>query len=256
MAIDISNRPDRNIRRIVIPQKRKPGLTSDILKLLAIIAMVIDHIAWAFMPFGSILGQLMHVIGRLTAPIMCFMIAEGYYKTKNIKKYALRLVIFALVSHIPYTFFHTGKFVILSQTSIMFPLFLGLTALIIRDSPKYNTAAKNVIIFIIGLVSIIGDWGCMAVVWVLIFGSLQYNQKTRIKYFCISTAVMIILNIIFCAVNSVWYNNLFQFGIFLAVPLIMNYNGVRKGGRAGKWFFYVFYPAHFLLFALIKYIIY
>lgn len=80
MAIDISKRPDGPIRNFTIPQKRKPGITSDLLKLIAIIAMTVDHIAWAFVPFGSIAGQLMHVIGRLTAPIMCFMVAEGYYK--------------------------------------------------------------------------------------------------------------------------------------------------------------------------------
>ena len=90
MAIDISNRRDGPIRRVAIPSQRKKGLTSDILKLIAVIAMVIDHIAWAFIPFNSIAGQIMHVIGRLTAPIMCFMIAEGYYKTNNVKKYAQR----------------------------------------------------------------------------------------------------------------------------------------------------------------------
>ena len=86
MAIDISKRPDGPIRKFTIPQKRKSGITSDLLKLIAIIAMTVDHIAWAFVPFGSIAGQLMHVIGRLTAPIMCFMVAEGYYKTRNVKK--------------------------------------------------------------------------------------------------------------------------------------------------------------------------
>ena len=137
MAIDISNRRDGPIRRIAIPSQRKKGLTSDILKLIAVIAMVIDHIAWAFIPFNSIAGQIMHVIGRLTAPIMCFMIAEGYYKTNNVKKYAQRLGIFALISHIPYTYFHTGKFEIISTTSVIFPLFMGLIALIVRDNPKY-----------------------------------------------------------------------------------------------------------------------
>ena len=166
MAIDISNRRSGHIRRIAIPKKRKKGLTSDLLKLIAVIAMVIDHIAWSFVPFGSIAGQVMHVIGRITAPIMCFMAAEGYYKTRNVKKYAQRLGIFALIAHFPYTFFQTGKFEIIYQTSIMFPLFLGIVALVIRDSPKYETAVKNMIILLICLASMIGDWGCMAVIWI------------------------------------------------------------------------------------------
>lgn len=255
MAIDISNRPNKNIRQITIHQKRKSGLTSDILKLIAIIAMVIDHISWAFVPFGSILGQIMHIVGRLTAPIMCFMIAQGYYKTRNVKKYALRIGVFAVISHIPYIYFHTGKLGIFYQTSIMLPLFLGLLALIIRDNTRYSVSAKNVIIFILVLISTVGDWGGIAVIWIIIFGSFQYSMNTKIKYFCISTAVIIALNIIFCAANSVWYNNLFQLGIFLAVPFIMNHNGVRKTGNVGKWFFYIFYPAHLLLIGLLKYVI-
>ena len=62
MAIDISKRPDGPIRKFTIPQKRKPGITSDLLKLIAIIAMTVDHIAWAFVPFGSIAGQLLSLI--------------------------------------------------------------------------------------------------------------------------------------------------------------------------------------------------
>lgn len=256
MAIDISNRRDGSIRRVTIASKRKKGLTSDTLKLIAVIAMVIDHIAWTFIPFGSIAGQIMHIIGRLTAPIMCFMIAEGYYKTHNVKKYAQRLGIFALISHIPYTYLHTGKLEIISSTSMIFTLFMGLLALIVRDSTKYETSIKNIIILLICLVSMIGDWGGIAVVWIVIFGSRNYSGKTQMQYFCVSTAVMIILSTIFSAVNGCWYHSLFQLGIFLTVPLLMKYNGVRKSGKSYKWFFYIFYPAHLLLFAVIKYVIF
>ena len=61
------------------------------LKYLVIAAMLIDHIAWAFVPTASLLGQAMHIIGRLTGPTMAYMLAEGYHYTRNVKKYALRL---------------------------------------------------------------------------------------------------------------------------------------------------------------------
>ena len=60
-------------------------MSSNTLKIIAITAMLTDHIAWAFVPSRSLLGQLMHIIGRLTAPIMCFLIAEGYHHTSNVK---------------------------------------------------------------------------------------------------------------------------------------------------------------------------
>ncbi len=66
-------------------QQGKTGMSSFTLKMIAILAMLIDHIAWAFVPTGTLLGQIMHIIGRITAPIMCYFIAEGYYHTHNIK---------------------------------------------------------------------------------------------------------------------------------------------------------------------------
>ncbi len=254
MAIDISNRPDRPVRKVIISGRRRHGITSDLLKLIAVIAMVIDHIAWAFVPFGSPAGQTMHIIGRLTAPIMCFMVAQGYYKTRNVKKYAQRLGIFALISHFPYVFFESGEFQIIHQTSVMYPLFLGVIALIIRDSPKYKTAVKNMIILLICLAAMLGDWGSLAVIWIMIFAERQ-SRTEQIKHFCIASIIYIILDILLSSVSGQWYNDLFQLGVFLAVPLLLKYNGVRKGGKAYKWFFYVFYPAHLLLLAVIKYII-
>ena len=141
------------------------------------------------------------------------------------------------------------------STSVIFPLFMGLIALIVRDNPKYETSVKNMIILLICLVSMFGDWGGIAVVWILIFGSRHYSRKTQMQYFCVSTAIMIVLNIIFNAVYGCWYNNLFQLGIFLAVPLLINYNGIRRSGKSYKWFFYIFYPAHLLLLAVIRYAI-
>lgn len=55
------------------------SLNRNELKYLVIIAMLIDHIAWAFVPTASLLGQIMHIIGRLTGPTMAYMLADGYY---------------------------------------------------------------------------------------------------------------------------------------------------------------------------------
>ena len=59
------------------------------LKYILIIAMIIDHIAWKFVPTGTLLGQIMHVIGRLTGPSMAILLAEGYKYTRDKKRYGL-----------------------------------------------------------------------------------------------------------------------------------------------------------------------
>ena len=55
------------------------------IKYLVIFAMLIDHIAWAWVPTASPLGQVMHFFGRLTGPTMAYFVAEGYIHTHNVK---------------------------------------------------------------------------------------------------------------------------------------------------------------------------
>ncbi len=84
----------------------RSGLDSNMLKLIAIAAMTADHIAWLLFPGYPTdpLPIILHIIGRLTCPIMCFFIAEGYHYTRNIKKYMARLFVFAVISHFAYMF--------------------------------------------------------------------------------------------------------------------------------------------------------
>ena len=74
----------------------KKGLNSNQLKLIAIIAMTVDHLTWVIWPgYQTGWPQLaLHCVGRITAPIMWFFIAEGYHYTHSFKKYALRLLLF------------------------------------------------------------------------------------------------------------------------------------------------------------------
>lgn len=72
-------------------RNRKLSLNATQIKTIAIIAMLIDHIAWAFIPTNSLLGQIMHCIGRITAPTMCYFIAQGYLHTSSFSRYLRRL---------------------------------------------------------------------------------------------------------------------------------------------------------------------
>ena len=104
----------------------KGFLNRNQLKYLVIAAMLIDHIAWAFVPTASLLGQVMHVIGRLTGPTMAYMLAEGYHYTRNVKKYAMRLGIFAVISWLPFSYFESGG--IRPAFGVIYTLFLSLLA--------------------------------------------------------------------------------------------------------------------------------
>ena len=78
-------------------------LTAYDLKIIAIFAMILDHLAHIVVclpidpSLRTVLALIMNSIGRITMPIMCFFIAEGYHYTKDIRKYLLRLLVFAII---------------------------------------------------------------------------------------------------------------------------------------------------------------
>ena len=70
--------------------------------------MTIDHIAWLWLETATFEAQLLHFVGRLTAPIMCFLLVEGFFGTHHYTSYVRRLCVFALASQIPFTMMLEG----------------------------------------------------------------------------------------------------------------------------------------------------
>ena len=98
------------------------------LKYIAALAMLIDHIGAFFIPATTPIGALCRIIGRLTAPIMCFFLAEGYEHTRSKLKYGIRLLIFALVSQPFYAYAH-GNTILDTDFNMIFTLFLSFLVL-------------------------------------------------------------------------------------------------------------------------------
>ncbi|MBP5282923.1 MAG: hypothetical protein J6Z22_10545 [Lachnospiraceae bacterium] len=218
------------------------------LKYLAIIAMVIDHVGWAFVKTTSPLGFVMHFIGRLTGPIMGFMLAEGYLHTRNVKKYAFRMFLFTLISWAPFSLFEMRKFPTF-RVGVIFTLWLGLLAMWMWDKAKIHKAFKIIIIVIMCIVSVpVGDWPIFDILWPLFL--FIYRDDPKKKWISFTTIiafeVFAILGIAIAAKHPM--AQLFQIGAFMVPPLLIwGYNG-EPGSKHPfhKWFFYVFYPAHLL----------
>lgn len=219
------------------------------IKYIVIIAMVIDHIAWAFVPTFSTQGMLMHFFGRLTGPTMAFFLAEGYLHTKDVKRYALRLCIFAVISWSAFSMFETGKW-FSAYFGVIYTLFLGLLAIWIWDRAKIHKFFKITIVILLCILSLWGDWAVMDVVLPLVM--VTYKDSARNKWIrytliCVIWAAM------------AFYDNvrmgILQAGVLMVpVMLIFFYNGESGSRRpVHKWFFYVFYPLHLLILSMIKY---
>ena len=129
----------------------RSGLSGNELKVIAIIAMAADHLAWTLWPgYANKEWWLiaLHLFGRLAAPTMWFMIAEGYTHTSNLKKYLQRLFVFAVLSHFAYNFCFGISFVpfrhsFLNQTSVIWALFCAALALYINDDQRRAFPLQN-----------------------------------------------------------------------------------------------------------------
>lgn len=219
------------------------------IKYIVIIAMLIDHIAWGFVDaVNPFLGACMHFIGRLTGPTMAYFVGEGYSYTRDVRNYQKRLALFELISWPAFTYFESGS--LLPAQSVLFTLFLGLTAIRIWESPRMKKTGKIICIILLCLLSCIGDWAFMNVLSCLFVHIYRNRPKAKWTAFTLTYFIPNALLMIFVGFQSAW----FQAGVLL-VPLMLAflYNG-QCGSKAKfhKWFFYLFYPAHLAVLGFLR----
>jgi hypothetical protein len=110
-------------------------LSGYVLKLIAIVCMLIDHIGAVFNTsvFSLDTYWVLRYIGRVAFPVFCFLIVEGAVHTHNRKAYLLRLGFFALLSEIPFNLAFNDKLIYANSTNVYFTLFLGLLAITVTQ---------------------------------------------------------------------------------------------------------------------------
>ena len=225
------------------------SINANQLKLIAIITMVIDHCAVVFLPddFPGMLA--LRMIGRLTAPIMCFFIAEGYFHTSNLHKYMTRLMLIALVAHIPHNLcLSQNVWRFWEATDVMFALLFGLIALSAYKSERFTMWQKLLIVFVCCLLAYSADWNYIAVLWILGFGIFHGDIRKQLISFSAVGGLYLLQAFIYQGDLSI----LRRSGVFFAIPFLLLYNG-EKGRKNNliKWGFYWFYPLHLLVIFLI-----
>ncbi len=245
-------------------------MSSFVLKLIAIITMLIDHAAivfWSYLP--QPLPEIMRCVGRVAMPLFCFMIAEGFYHTRNVRKYAFRLLVFAAISELPFDLMlgrvtldmlERGKFWNFGAQNVYFTLLLGLLGIWFYDM----FAAKNM--KWMSLVSILAagaaaellstDYGIFGVFFVFVFYVFRDSRAGKAAGFTTGVLAYTCYNI----ARSGWRLTLGStrslFELVSLAPILL-YNGKKgPGGKALQYIFYVFYPAHMLILWLVRYAVY
>ena len=232
--------------QVVIQKVNRISVDSFTLKMIAITAMVADHVGYLFFP------QIMifRIVGRLTLPIMAFLITEGYRRTRDVKRYMVRLGIFALISMMPYhlVFQH-------SYFNMLFDLLFGLITIYVSDMLDKEWKKWGVVLFFFIIAFLIGTDGALgASVLVYLFHRYRNNFK---KMTC-AMVILYFLQVIGLVIMSIFTNNsniIHNYTTWIrpfalcSLFLIYKYNGKR--GKNIKYFFYVFYPGHLLILYLI-----
>lgn len=230
------------------------------LKWIAIVSMVIDHFGSIVMdgvlaPYrvdGMIcftpdmpwlirsapaIKSVCEALGSIAFPIFCFLLVEGFLHTRSRLQYGLRMGLFALISEIPYNLAHSQSVWHPSLQNVMFTLCIGIFTLYAIAWAQERLAARRTA----SILSVIG----------IALAGAGLAFLIRSEYVFLGIACMVLLYVL----RSNHYWQLAGFAplliaspwILLAVPPIAAYNGAR--GRGPQYFFYVFYPAHFLALA-------
>jgi len=245
-------------------------MSTTVFKVIAIISMLIDHIAASgLIPLSSPCYTVCRVIGRLAFPLFCFCIAEGLRHSKNRKRYIIRLFVFALISEVPFDLLFHKTFFTWDGQNVIFTLLLAVVGITVFEQPDllvkmmqkfeknpntyaYQNADWVMKSFILGICALLGyllktdyAWFGVCLVYVIYFTGRWSKPK---RYATIATYI-IGYGLIQTLAGSGMMTTLYWFAASTSLILIMLYN--NKKGKDLKWLFYIFYPAHMLILYLI-----
>lgn len=220
------------------------------LKLIAICTMLIDHMGYTLFP-----GVMwLRCVGRVAFPIFCFLIAEGCVYTHDRKKYALRLLVFALLSEIPFNLMNSGMIWDPYDQNVLWTLLTGaLVCWLIDWALKKCTPLSFVLT----------GAAMVAAYWLLEIGNTDYGGWGMLlvaAFYGVHRApsgavVKMIAQAFGLAFFSIGvmggYLSIELWSLAALVPIWL-YNGQRGfSHKAVQYGFYAFYPVHILILSLI-----
>lgn len=245
-----------------LADKKKFEISGSTLKWIAIITMFIDHTAAAIfdriivadgMGNGVLytIDIIMRLIGRLGFPIFCFLLVEGFVHTKNLRRYAIRLGLFCVLSEIPFDLAFSGKIFYWDYQNVFFTLFLGILvlsglkmadeSLMIRGKwEKLIKSLVSILIILSGMgiaVLLKTDYSAVGIFTIVVMYLFRNKKMMEALMGCIVLTVMSLIEVT---------------SFFVLIPIYF-YKGKR--GKQMKYFFYAFYPVHLLILYLICHLI-
>lgn len=205
----------------------KKPLNQERLKLIASVAMLLDHIGATMLPW-----EWLRVVGRLAFPIYCFLLSEGVAHTRSARRYVLRLAAIALLAEVPFDLLLYGKLTFTRQ-NVMFTLILGVLA--VKSMEKTDRIWIKILVCTLAI--LLAEWlqvdyggaGVLLILSMVLVRSMTERVLAMASIFLVMGGIQI-------------------FGLLALIPIGL-YSGERKG--TGRWLFYFFYPAHLTVLLLL-----
>ncbi len=244
-------------------------MTWQIVKIIAIISMTVDHAAATFLsqPFlihrlgmsmtaSYLTLEIMRAIGRIAFPLYAFGMAQGCAYTKNRKKFLLRLLLFAVLAEAPFQLAFRGSlsFGHLPITNVLFTLLIGSLCCFILDFFRKRPKAWAAILPIGALVLLAEicrtDYGGLGVLFVLLPYLFQKKRWKLVALAALATWLYGLPAVASMLSGGAYFASVLNWLCALsAVGILALYNGQEgRHSKVSKYFFYAYYPFHLLLF--------
>lgn len=229
-------------------------MSGSALKVLAVLSMIVDHCAYFLGNHDTVVYEVMRSFGRIAFPVFAFLIVEGFSHTHNRMRYFLTLLGFAIVSEVPWYLLNGND----GTHNVMFTLAIGVVAISAFDRLREHPILSicSIILFSFLAWQFGSDYDWRGILMIVIFYMLQRRTiELWIERNQINFPRQAILLIVFTFPLMIHYGTV---GAIMASCVIFLYDGTRGfiSGKVVKYTFYAIYPAHLLLIASLKMIIY
>ena len=215
----------------MVPYQWK-GLSGSAMKVMALVAMTVDHIAYYLMEHGTLQYDMMRTVGRMAFPIFVFLLVEGYSHTRSTGKYALNLLAFALISEIPWWLLNHDN-----THNVFFTLLFGLVAI-----DLITRIGNKPLLWCVIMASICANATWLHVDYeysgILLICAFHFFQPDKVTKCLLATLFMYQYGVV---------------GLWLGLAVILCYNGQRGfiKGQYAKYLCYAYYPLHLYLLSIL-----
>lgn len=229
-------------------------LSRNDLKIIALVCMIIDHIGLAFFERGTVLYTVLRlVIGRVAYPLYCVLMVDGFFKTKHRLHHVLTFLFLALLSELPYNLLLSGgsMWFYSAKTNVMVSWLLGFLCLMSYDYIEHHLKSSGFLRSFC-LFCTFFAFACISY-WL----SVDYNYLgiccVTICYFWKSSDRETPLWVLCCVACAILIFGLETWGVLLSILICLLYDESKVCSRSlpVKWFFYLSYPIHLWILALI-----